>query len=103
MQIKQHAIRTRVVQAVQQSMVESLPNACSLPIAEPAPAGHSTSVAQLLREHPPRDARAQDEENAGKRRASGDARSAPLQLRRFRRKERLDHTPTADREQAVHP
>ena len=50
---------------IQQREVNEIPHARSLPIAQAAPTRHPRSAAEFLREHLPRDAAAEDEQNAG--------------------------------------
>ena len=65
-----------VAQPVEQPLVQPLPDAGFLPVAQPSPAGRATAAAQLLREQPPRAAGAQDEDDAAEggtvRRCAGD-------------------------------
>ena len=59
---------------IQQREVNEIPHARSLPIAQAAPTRHPRPAPEFLREHLPRDAAAEDEQNAGETRAIGDAR-----------------------------
>src|SRR5690242_17187617 len=63
---------------VEQGVVERLPDAGLLPVAQPAPAAHPAAAAHLLREHLPGNAALEDEEDAGQRRAILDRRTAAL-------------------------
>lgn len=79
-------------------MLEAVPHASLLPIAQPAPARHAAAAAHLLGQHLPRDARLQNEEDAGQGSTVGQARSAALRFRRLRRQQRLYHRPERIRE-----
>src|SRR4051812_21095100 len=71
-----------LAEPVEQRVVERLPDAGLLPIAQPAPAARPAAAAHLLREHLPRDAALEDEEDAGQRRAVLDRRAAALRAGR---------------------
>ena len=63
---------------IQQREVHEIPHARSLPIAQAAPTRHPRTALEFLRQHLPRDAAAEDEQNAGQTRAIRNARpSAP--------------------------
>src|SRR5512135_1981028 len=74
----------RTLQLGQQDLVQLLPEAGSRPVAEPAPAGHTTTAAHLAGQILPVDAGLQDEEDAGQalavvdRLAAGEAEPARL-------------------------
>src|SRR5690606_20238627 len=53
------------LQLSQQDLVQPLPDAGPIPVAEPSPAGHAATAAQLARQVLPVDAGLQDEEDAG--------------------------------------
>ena len=63
---------------IQQREVNEIPRARSLPIAQAAPTRHPRTALEFLREHLPRDAAAEDEQNAGQTRAIGNARPSAL-------------------------
>ena len=61
---------------IQQREVNEIPHARSLPIAQAAPTRHPRPAPEFLREHLPRDAAAEDEQNAGETRAIGNSRAS---------------------------
>jgi len=73
--------------------MELRPDPGGLPPPQPAPAGHAGATAHLLRQHLPRDARAQNEEDAGQRGAIRHARTTAFRLRGLTRQQRLHHRP----------
>ena len=68
--------RVGVPQAGEQRVVQPLPHAGGLPIAQPPPAGRAAPAAPLAGQHLPRNARTQDEDDAPPARR-GRARAAP--------------------------
>jgi len=64
-----------------------------LPIAQAPPTRHPRSTPEFLREHPPGNAAAKDEYNAGQARAIRNARSATLWPSWRNRQERSDKIP----------
>src|SRR5205085_413530 len=50
---------------LEQRVQELLPDAPALPVPQPAPARHTGATAHFLRQHLPRDAAVQDEDNPG--------------------------------------
>jgi hypothetical protein len=86
---------------VEQLVVELLPDAGALPVAQPAPAGDRAAAAKLAgRQQPPRDAGAQLVDDAGKRRAVVDAGSAAVAAW-WRRQQRPDGLPQVVRHEGV--
>ena len=63
--------------------MEAIPDADLLPVAQPAPAGHARATAYLLGQHLPRNARAQDKQDAGQRGAVGHPWAATFGLGRL--------------------
>ena len=59
--------------------MNQIPDAGLLPITQPSPAAHPGAAAQFYREHPPRNAAAENEHNAGEAGAVR-YRSHPTQL-----------------------
>src|SRR5436853_4894658 len=78
---------------IQQREVNEIPHARSLPIAQAAPARHPRPAPEFLREHLPRDAAAEDEQNAGETRAIGDARPSAFRPTWWSWQERFDKIP----------
>ena len=78
---------------VQEGSVQALPDAGLVPLPQAAPAGHTRAAAHLLREHLPRDARLEHEQDAGKRGPVVDARSTAPGLGRFLGQERFYDRP----------
>jgi len=74
-------------EAVEQRVVERLPDARLLPVAQPPPAGHAGAAAHLLRQHLPRDAALEHEEDAGQRGPGVDRRTTALRAWRMGRKQ----------------
>lgn len=74
-------------------MVDAFPSAIRLPFSEPPPAGHSRAAAHLLREQFPRQARAQDKENARERLLVGDTLTPAFWPRGLRWQEQLQGCP----------
>lgn len=70
--------------------MQLLPDPGLLPVAQPAPAGRTAAAVQLRRQHLPRDAGLEDEDDAGEGGTSGHAGAAALGLGRFLWQERLD-------------
>jgi hypothetical protein len=64
------------LQAYQEQVVQGQPNACVLPVAEPAPTGTAAAALHLLGQHQPRDAALEDEQDARQRGAVGYAEPA---------------------------
>ena len=81
------------LQALQQHPVQRCPDPSLLPVAQASPAAHARPTAHLGRQHLPRQAGLQHEQDAGQRRPIRQARSATLRLGRFERKQRRDHRP----------
>src|SRR6476660_547980 len=63
---------------IQQREVNEIPHARALPIAQAAPTRHPRSAPEFLREHLPRDAAAEDEQNAGQTSVIRNARPSAL-------------------------
>ena len=80
-------------ESVEKQVVERPPNFGSLPVPEPPPAGHAGAAAHLLRQHLPRDAALEDEEDAGQRCAVLDRRAAALRARRTGREQGAEEGP----------
>jgi hypothetical protein len=78
---------------IQQREVNEIPHARSLPIAQAAPTRHPRPAPEFLREHLPRDAAAEDEQNAGETRAIGDARPSAFRPTWWSWQERFDKIP----------
>ena len=78
---------------IQQREVNEIPHARTLPIAQAAPTRHPRSAPEFLREHLPRDAAAEDEQNAGETRTIGDARPSAFRPTWRSGKERFDKIP----------
>src|SRR5262249_37174864 len=68
-------------QFIQEEAVDLLPHAGPIPVAQPAPTGHATAAAHLLRQKFPGEAALEDEEDAGQRLAVGEGRAAALGTR----------------------
>ena len=75
---------------IQQREVNEIPRARSLPIAQAAPTRHPRTALEFLREHLPRDAAAEDEQNAGQTRAIRNARPSALRPTWCSGQERFD-------------
>ena len=75
---------------IQQREVNEIPHARSLPIAQAAPTRHPRTALEFLREHLPRDAAAEDEQNAGQTRAIRNARPSALRPTWCSGQERFD-------------
>ena len=73
--------------------MNEIPHARSLPIAQAAPTRHPRTALEFLREHLPRDAAAEDEQNAGETRAIKDARPSAFRPRRWSWQERFNKIP----------
>ena len=73
--------------------MERVPHARLVPVAQPAPAGHAAAAAHLLRQHLPRDAALQDEDDPGQAGPVRHPGVAALGLGSLGREERLDHRP----------
>lgn len=56
-----------LLQLAQQQSVQLPPDACAVPVSQPAPAGHPAAAAHLSREHLPGQAASEEEEDAGER------------------------------------
>jgi hypothetical protein len=78
---------------IQQREVNEIPHARALPIAQAAPTRHPRSAPEFLREHLPRDAATEDEQNAGETRAIGDARPPAFRPTWWIWQERFDEIP----------
>ena len=74
-------------------MLEPLPDAGAVPIAQPSPAGDAASAAHFLREHLPGDAALQDEDDARQAGPVGHRRTPALGLRSLPWEQRLDDLP----------
>jgi hypothetical protein len=68
----------RFPEAIQQFMVEAVPDPGLLPIAQTAPAGHAGTTAHLLRQQLPGDAALQHQDDAGRGGTIRNARLAPV-------------------------
>ena len=85
-------------------MVEGRPDAGLVPVAEPAPARHARAAAHLRRQHLPRDAGAEDEEDPREGRAVGDAGASAARFGGLRWEEWLDDGPEVVGEEGLgHP
>jgi len=82
---------------IQQREVNEIPHAGSLPIAQAAPTRHPRSTPEFLREHLPRDAAAEDEQNAGETRTIGDARPSAFRPTWWSWQERFPYPSTLRR------
>ena len=76
------------MQALQQNLMQPRPHAGFLPVAQTPPATHAAPAAHLGRQHLPRQAGAQHEQNAGQRRPIVDRRPSALRAGPRRRQER---------------
>ena len=85
--------RTRRVQALQQHVMEAAPHARGLPIPQPPPATHAGATAHLGRQHLPRQARAQHEQDARQCGPVLDRRTSTLRTRPRRWQEWSDLIP----------
>lgn len=81
----------RLAELVEQGAVEGVPDACFLPIAQPALAG--APAAQLQRQHVPVDTGLEDGEDAAQRRAIRQPGPTALGVRGVRWQERGDDGP----------
>ena len=70
-----------IAELVEQLVLEPLPEARGLPVAQAPPAGHAEATAQLPGQHGPGDARAQHKDDSGQTWTIRHARSAALRLR----------------------
>jgi len=61
-------------QPIKYREVDEIPHTGHMPVAQPSPARHPRTAAQFLRQHLPRDACAEDKENAGQACAIRDTR-----------------------------
>lgn len=82
-----------LAEAVEQALVEAVPDPSRLPVPQPPPAGYARTAAHLLRKHLPRDASLEDEDVAGQTGAVRDAGSTTLGLGRFGGQQRRDDGP----------
>ena len=64
----------RLRQPIKYREVDETPHTGHMPVAQPSPARHPRTAAQFLRQHLPRDACAEDKENAGQACAIRDTR-----------------------------
>lgn len=71
---------TGIVQAVREILMEALPHAFALPVAQSTPAIHSAPAPEFVRKHLPRDARAKDKENPAQNITGGNRGLPPLGL-----------------------
>jgi hypothetical protein len=71
-------------QMVEQELMDAWPDAGTTPGTEPAPAGHAAAAAHLLGEILPRDARFEDEDDAGESPAIVEKWSTAFWMRRMR-------------------
>ena len=78
---------------IQQREVNEIPHARSLPIAQAAPTRHPRPAPEFLREHLPRNAAAEDEQNAGETRAIRNARPSAFRPTWWSWQERFDKIP----------
>ena len=78
---------------IQQREMNEIPHARSLPIAQAAPTRHPRPAPEFLREHLPRNAAAEDKQNAGETRAIGDARPSAFRPTWWSWQERFDKIP----------
>ncbi len=83
----------RPVEPLRQHAVQGRPDPGRPPVAQPAPAAHPRAAPHLGRQVLPRDAGLEDEDDAGRRRAVRDRRSAAFRLRPRGRQQRRDHRP----------
>lgn len=72
---------SRIIEPVQQRMVEPPPHTCVLPVSQAPPACHTAPAPQLLWEHLPGNPGAQHEENPAQYGSGGNSRSATLRFR----------------------
>lgn len=72
----------RFPRPVQECLVQRVPNAGVLPVAQPSPAGHARATARPLRQQRPLGARPRDEEDAGQAGAIRHIGRPPLGLGR---------------------
>lgn len=82
-----------LAQAVQQDLLQLIPDARPLPRAEATPTGHSRPAAHLLRQVLPGNAGLEHEEDSGQCLAIVDRRPAPFRARRVLGQERLNDFP----------
>ena len=78
---------------IQPREVNEIPHAGSLPIAQAAPTRHPRTALEFLREHLPRDAAAEDEQNAGETRAIRNTRPSAFRPTWWSGQERFDKIP----------
>jgi hypothetical protein len=74
-----------IAKPLQEPLVQLLPDASVLPVAQSPPAGPAAAAAHLFWQQAPRVAGAEDEHDAAEGGAVGDARAAALRLRRLLR------------------
>lgn len=80
-------------QAIEQFVVQVVPDTCLLPFPQSSPARHSTSTTHLQREHFPRNATFQNEQNSSEGFTIINSRSSTLRTRHMFRDQRLHHRP----------
>lgn len=73
--------------------MQALPDACNLPVPEPAPAGTTAAASHLWGEHGPRDAALEHEQDARQRGTVGHTRPAAQGSVRGRRQQGRDRRP----------
>ena len=73
--------------------MDEIPHTRQLPIAQAPPASHPRPAPEFLREHLPRNAAAEDKQNAGETRAIGDARPSAFRPTRWSWQKRFDKIP----------
>jgi hypothetical protein len=82
--------------------VQPLPDAPALPLPQPAPARHAGAAAHLPRQHAPRDATAEHEQDPGHHGPVIHPGPPSLPVRAPLREERLDDRPEFIRHEALH-
>jgi hypothetical protein len=84
---------------IEQREVNEIPHARQLPVAQASPACHPSATVKSLWQHLPRDAAAEDKENAGEARSISDARSSTVCSSWWKRNEGFDEIPQRIRKQ----
>lgn len=87
------------LQSQQEHFVELLPDAGVLPVAKASPAGNTAAAVHLWRQHLPRDAALEHEENACESGSIGNRRSSSFGTVRGRWQKRFHHRPKFIRNQ----
>src|SRR5205823_13555895 len=77
----------------QQHLLDSVPEASRLPIAQAVPTGHAATAAHLLRQVFPGEAGLEDEDDPGEDLAIIEEGASPFGMRGMRWEERLDPAP----------